>query len=100
MFDQFNSTGMGNIIGDDNEAGAKSAYLTNRKIALKWLKQQLAGSENQFGVSYYKQISNWIYKIADQIDDYFQNDNTITLTNDELGDTITKTVQGEIDVDW
>ena len=100
MFDQFNSTGFGNIIGDDDEAGAKSAYLTNRKIALKWLKQQLAGSENQFGVSYYKQIANWIYKIADQIDDYFQNDNTITLTNDALGDTITKTVQAEIDVNW
>lgn len=100
MFDQFNDTGFGNFIGDDDEVGAKNAYLANRKVALQWLKRNLEGSVAVTGQDYYGKIKKWIYAIADEIDDVFQNDQTITLTNDAEGDTITRTVQGEIDVDW
>jgi hypothetical protein len=100
MFDQFNATGFGNFIGDDNEVGAKNAYLTNRKVALKWLDNELAGCVAVTGQDYYSKIKKWIYDIADEIADVFQNDQTIELTNDAEGDTITRTVQGEIDVDW
>jgi hypothetical protein len=100
MFDQFNATGFGNFIGDDNEVGAKNAYLANRKVALKWLDNELAGCVAVTGQDYYSKIKKWIYDIADEIADVFQNDQTIELTNDAEGDTITRTVQGEIDVDW
>ena len=100
MFDQFNSTGFGNFIGDDDEYGAASAYLANRKIALEWLERNLQGSVEVTGQDYYTRIYKWIYEIVDSIDDVFQNNCTVTLTNDAAGDTITRTVQGEIDVDW
>ena len=100
MFDQFNSTGFGNFIGNDYEVAAKNAYLANRKLALTWLDNELAGSVAVTGHDYYGKIKKWIYDIADEIDDVFQNDQTIELTNDAEGDTITRTVQGEIDVDW
>jgi hypothetical protein len=100
MFDQFNSTGFGNFIGNDYEVAAKNAYLANRKLALTWLDNELAGCVAVTGQDYYGKIKKWIYDIADEIDDVFQNDQTIELTNDAEGDTITRTVQGEIDVDW
>ena len=100
MFVQFNSTGFGNFIGQDDEDGAAKAYKANRKIALQWLDKELAGSVEVTGHDYYTKIKKWIDKIVDSIDDVFQNDCTVTLTNDAEGDTITRTVQGEIDVDW
>jgi len=100
MFDQFNATGFGNFIGDDDEDGAAKAYLANRAVALAWLKGELAGSVAVTGQDYYSEIKKWIYEIVDSIDDVFQNNCTITLTNSAEGDTITRTVQGEIDVNW
>ena len=91
MFDQFNHT------WDDDEAGAKDAYLANRKLALNWLDKELAGSVEVTGQAYYRKIEKWIYNIANEITDMFQNDQTIKLTNALEGDTITRTVQGEID---
>jgi len=91
MFDQYNYT------WDDDESGAKSAYLANRRIALQWLKKKLTGCVEVTGQDYYRYIENWIYAIANEIDDVFQNDQTIKLTNAAEGDTITRTVQGEID---
>lgn len=87
MFEQFNYT------WDDDETNAKRAYMLNRKIALKWLKKQLEGD-----YTYYIKVENWIKNIGDQIDDYFQNDVTITLRNNNEGEIFTRTVQPEIDV--
>tara|TARA_R110000751_G_scaffold307520_1_gene429235 strand:- start:29 stop:1756 length:1728 start_codon:yes stop_codon:yes gene_type:complete len=91
MFNQYNST------WQDNEEGAKKAYIANRKIALQWLYKQLAGCVEVTGEDYYTKIKKWIYQIAVEIGDVFQNDRTITLVNPKEGDTITRTVQGEID---
>jgi hypothetical protein len=90
MFRQFNT------FWDDYESEAKKAYLSNRRIALKWLAQQLKGTT----YNYYSDIESWINKIADEIDDVFQNNVAITLNNDEVGDSIYRMVQAEIDVDW
>ena len=91
MFKQYNYT------WDDDESGAKKAYLANRKHALQWLKDKLVGSVEVTGEDYYTQIETWINKIASEITDTFQNDVTILLSNDGEGDTITRTVQSEID---
>ena len=91
MFKQYNYT------WDDDEPGAKKAYLSNRKHALAWLKDKLVGSVEVTGEDYYTQIETWINKIASEITDTFQNDVTILLSNDDEGDTITRTVQSEID---
>ena len=93
MFNQYN----GEWYSDDNEEGAKKAYIANRKIALRWLKDKLAGCVEVTGQDYYTKIKKWIYQIAVEIGDVFQNDRTITLVNPKEGDTITRTVQGEID---
>lgn len=94
MFRQFNTA------WQDYESQAKAAYLSNRVIALKWLKQQLQGSKEVTTYDYYSDIQKWINEIAEQIDDLFQNDVAITLTNNDLGDSIYRVVQPEIDVDW
>ena len=93
MFNQYN----GEWYSDDDESGAKKAYLANRKHALQWLKDKLVGSVEVTGEDYYTQIETWIKKIASEITDVFQNDVTILLSNDDEGDTITRTVQSEID---
>lgn len=91
MFKQYNYT------WDDDEEGAKKAYISNRKIALQWLKRNLQGCVEVTGEDYYTKIHKWIYQIAVEIGDVFQNDRTITLVNPKEGDTITRMVQGEID---
>jgi hypothetical protein len=82
-----------NFTFDPDDVVGKAAYEANRKHALEWLESNL-DSDN--GSNWYSNVSSWIDRIADQIDDYFQNVETVNITNDETGDSIYAKVEAEM----
>ena len=82
-----------NFTWDADDIIGKAAYEANRKHALEWLEINL-DSDN--GQSWFTQVDGWIDRIADQIDDYFQNVETVNITNDETGDSIYAKVEAEM----
>ena len=84
--------GMNATLDPDDEIG-RDVYDANRKRALEWLKSNL---KSDIGQTWYAKVKDWIDRISDQIDDYFQNIETINITNDETGDSIYATVEAEM----
>ena len=82
-----------NAPADPDDIIGRAAYDANRKHALEWLKSNL---ESNIGKTWYSKVSYWIKRISNQIDDYFQNLETINITNDETGDTIYAKVEAEM----
>jgi len=72
----------------DDEVSAKIAYEKTRKSFLN----KTVGTSNK----YYKEILGFINRIADQIDDYFQNEESLTLYNEDTNETKTWYVEAEI----